>query len=126
MADERTENAAQAAVDSGLKVHRTLGPGLLESVYEHCLAYELAERGVKVERQVCLPVFYGRLKLDASYRLDLVVDQVLIIEIKAVDTLLPLHHAQLLTYLKLSQLQLGILMNFNVALFKQGLKRIAL
>ena len=126
MADERTENAAQAAVDAGLKVHRTLGPGLLESAYEHCLAYELAERGIKVERQVFLPVFYGRLKLDASYRLDIVIDQVLIIEIKAVDILLPLHHAQLLTYLRLSQLQLRLLMNFNVALFKQGLKRIAL
>jgi len=126
VADERTENAAQAAVDAGLKVHRTLGPGLLESAYEHCLAYELAERGIKVERQVFLPVFYGRLKLDASYRLDIVIDQVLIIEIKAVDILLPLHHAQLLTYLRLSQLQLRLLMNFNVALFKQGLKRIAL
>ncbi len=125
MADERTENAAQAAVDAGLKVHRTLGPGLLESAYEHCLAYELAERGIKVERQVLLPVFYGQLKLDASYRLDIVIDQVLIIEIKAVDVLLPLHHAQLLTYLRLSQMRLGLLMNFNVALFKQGLKRIA-
>ena len=120
------ENAANAAVDAGLKVHRTLGPGLLESVYEHCLAYELMQRGVNVERQVLLPVFYGTLQLDASYRLDLVIDKVLIIEIKAVENLLPLHHAQLLTYLKLSHLRLGLLMNFNVALFKQGLKRVAL
>ena len=126
MADERTENAAQAAVDAGLKVHRTLGPGLLESAYETCLEYELTERGVMVERQVALPIVYGRLTLDASYRLDLVVDHVVIIEIKSVDMLAPIHQAQLLTYLKLSSFRLGLLMNFNVILFMQGLKRISL
>jgi GxxExxY protein len=120
--DERAEAAATAAVDAGLKVHRTLGPGLLESAYEHCLEYELAERGVPVAR----PIVYGRLTLDASYRLDLVVDHVVIIEIKSVDMLAPIHQAQLLTYLKLSGLRLGLLMDFNVTLFKQGLKRISL
>ena len=126
MQDERAEAAATAAVDAGLKVHRTLGPGLLESAYEHCLEYELAERGVPVARQVALPIVYGRLTLDASYRLDRVVDHVVIIEIKSVDMLAPIHQAQLLTYLKLSGLRLGLLMNFNVTLFKQGLKRISL
>ena len=126
MQDARAEAAATAAVDAGLKVHRTLGPGLLESAYETCLEYELTERGIMVERQVALPIVYGRLTLDASYRLDLVVDHVVIIEIKAVDLLAPIHQAQLLTYLKLSSFRLGLLMNFNVTLFKQGLKRISL
>jgi GxxExxY protein len=124
--DGRAQTAAKAAVDAGLKVHKTLGPGLLESAYELCLAYELAERGHHIDRQVNLPIAYGTLTLDASYRLDLVVDEVLIIEVKAVETVLPLHHAQLLTYLKLSKLRLGLLMNFNVALFKDGLKRLSL
>ena len=126
MQDGRAEAAASAAVDAGLKVHRTLGPGLLESAYEHCLEYELNQRHIYVERQVALPIVYGALILDASYRLDLVVDHVVIIEIKSVDMLAPIHHAQLLTYLKLSGLRLGLLMNFNVPLFKQGLKRISL
>ena len=126
MENARAEAAAKAAVDAGLKVHRTLGPGLLESAYETCLEYELQSRNIHVERQVALPIVYGELKLDASYRLDLVVDHEVIIEIKSVDELAPIHHAQLLTYLKLSGLRLGLLMNFNVALFKQGLKRIAL
>ena len=126
MADERAEAAARQAIDAGLKVHKALGPGLLESAYEHCLAYELAERGVSVERQAAQPVIYGNLTLDAGYRLDLLVDQSLIIEIKSVDTFAPIHSAQLLTYLKLSKIRLGLLMNFNVLLFKDGIKRIAL
>jgi GxxExxY protein len=124
--DGRAQMAAKAAVDAGLKVHKTLGPGLLESAYEMCLAHELAERGHRIGRQVNLPITYGTLTLDASYRLDLVVDEVLIIEVKAVETILALRHAQLLTYLKLSKLRLGLLMNFNVALFKDGLKRLSL
>jgi len=126
VADERAEAAARQAIDAGLKVHKALGPGLLESAYEHCLAYELAERGVSVERQAAQPVIYGNLTLDAGYRLDLLVDQSLIIEIKSVDTFAPIHSAQLLTYLKLSKIRLGLLMNFNVLLFKDGIKRIAL
>ena len=118
--------AARAAVDAGLKVHQALGPGLLESAYEHCLAYELEKRGLKVERQVTLPIIYDGVSLDANYRLDLVVDRVLVVEIKSVDTVLPLHRAQLLTYLKLSGIEIGLLMNFNVAMFKQGVQRFAI
>ena len=117
------EDIARLIVDSGLKVHRALGPGLLESVYEHCLAHELGVRGVFVERQVALPVTYDTIRLDAGYRIDLVVASKVIVEIKAVDTLTSLHEAQLLTYLKLSAHPVGFLMNFNVALFRQGLKR---
>lgn len=122
--DGRAEMAASAAIDAALKVHKTLGPGLLESAYEHCLAYELVERGMSVERQVVLPITYETTRLDAGYRLDLVIDHVVIIEIKAVEALSAVHQAQLLTYLKLSGIRLGLLMNFNVLLFKQRLKRV--
>jgi GxxExxY protein len=120
------EALARAIVDAGLKVHRTLGPGLLESAYEHCLAHELGTRFIPFRRQVALPIVYEGLQLDAGYRLDLVVGDAVIIEIKAVDALTRLHEAQLLTYLKLSGLRLGFLMNFNVELFKHGLRRFAL
>jgi GxxExxY protein len=119
----RAEIVASAAIDAGLKVHKALGPGLLESAYEHCLAHELVERGMLVERQLVLPITYGVVTLDAGYRLDLVIDHVVIIEIKAVDAILAIHQAQLMTYLKLSGIRIGLLMNFNVLLFKQGLKR---
>jgi GxxExxY protein len=117
------EALAQEIVDAGLKVHRALGPGLLESVYEHCLAYELQARGVMVERQVPLPVFYEGMGLEAGYRVDLLVEKSVIVEVKAVDALSRIHQAQMLTYLKLSGCRIGFLMNFNVELFKQGLKR---
>jgi GxxExxY protein len=120
------ERLALITVDSALKVHRTLGPGLLESAYEHCLAHELTMRGIPVSRQVVLPVTYEGATLDAGYRLDLVVDRSIIVEIKATDALSRVHEAQLLTYLRLSGLRLGFLMNFNVELFKQGLKRLVL
>jgi GxxExxY protein len=113
-------------VDAGLKVHRALGPGLLESTYEHCLAYELHSRGLSLARQVALPIEYDGARLDAGYRLDMAVEDLIIIEIKAVDQLTRLHEAQILTYLKLSGRRLGFLMNFNVVLFKHGLKRIVL
>ena len=116
---------ATQIVDAGFKVHVTLGPGLLESAYENCFAYELAERGLSVRRQVPVAISYGRLKLDAAYRMDLLVDEKIIVEVKAVDALTPTHHAQLLTYLKLSGLRLGFLVNFNAPLFKQGIKRLA-
>ena len=122
--EDRAEMAASAAIDAALKVHKVLGPGLLESAYEHCLAYELVERGVLVERQVVLPITYETTRLDARYRLDFVIDHVVIIEIKAVEALSAIHQAQLMTYLKLSGIRLGLLMNFNVLLFKQGLKRV--
>ncbi len=122
----RVEAIARAVVDAGLKVHKTLGPGLLESAYEHCLAHELLLRGLSVRRQVVLPIAYEGATLDAGYRLDLVGENLIIVEIKAVEALTRVHDAQVLTYLKLSGLRLGFLMNFNVMLFKQGLKRLAL
>jgi GxxExxY protein len=120
------ERLCQVIVDSGLKVHKALGPGLLESAYEHCLAYELGARGVPVLRQVPLPVVYEGTRLDAGYRLDLVVDDAVVIEVKAVEALTRLHEAQVLTYLKLSRHRVGFLMNFNVELFKHGLRRLLL
>ena len=113
-------------VDAALKVHRALGPGLLESAYEHCLDHELGLRGLSVSRQVPLPIHYEGLRLDAGYRLDLVVANTIIVEVKAVEALSRLHEAQLLTYLKLSGLKVGFLMNFNVPLFKDGVRRLAL
>jgi GxxExxY protein len=120
------EKLASIVVDAGLKVHRALGPGLLESAYEHCLSHELQARGLSVGRQVLLPIMYDGARLDAGYRLDLLVGQEIVVEVKTVDALLPVHHAQLLTYLKLSGCRIGFLMNFHVRLFKQGLRRMVL
>ena len=124
--DARVNVWAREIVAAGLKVHKTLGPGLLESAYEHCLAYELQTRGLKLQRQSVLLIVYEATQLDAGYRLDLIVENAIIIEIKAVDVLAPIHEAQLLTYLKLSGHRLGFLVNFNVVLFKQGIKRMIL
>ena len=110
-------------VDAGMKVHRVLGPGLLESAYEHCLAHELHGRGLSVRRQVSLPINFDGLLLDAGYRLDLVVSDVVIVEVKAVEALSRLHEAQILTYLKLSGLRLAFLMNFNAVQLRHGLRR---
>ncbi len=120
------ERVATQVVDAAFAVHSTLGPGLLESVYEVCLAYELTKRGLKVERQLPLPVVYDNLCLEAGFRLDLLVERCLVVELKAVEFLLPVHTAQLLTYLKLSGHRLGFLINFNVPLLKDGIKRLAL
>jgi GxxExxY protein len=106
------------------RLHRFLGPGLLESTYEECLCHELSTAGISFERQKSLPVHYKKIKLDCGYRLDLVVEQKVIVELKAVEELTPIHEAQLLTYLKLSGLTLGLLINFNVAMLKHGIKRI--
>jgi len=110
-------------VDAAMKVHTTLGPGLLESAYEVCLRHELAQRGLHVRSQVSLPVEYDGVKLDAGYRIDLLVENAVIIELKSVERILPLHEAQLLSYLKLSGIQLGLLINFNVVHLKDGIKR---
>ena len=110
-------------VDAGLKVHRWLGPGLLESAYEHCLAHDLSLRGVTVQRQMCLPIIYDGAILDAGYRLDLLVKKSVVVKIKAVEALTKLQEAQVLTYLRLSGHRLASLINFNVSLFKQGVKR---
>ena len=124
--DDDIEKIATNVVDAIFKVHSSLGPGLLESVYEVCLAHELHLRGIAFERQVSIPVNYEGLKLDAGLRLDLLIEKSIIIEIKAVESLLPVHKAQLLTYLKLSGHRLGFLTNFNVAVIKDGLKRVIL
>ena len=111
-------------IGASIDVHRVLGPGLLESAYEACLAYELAERGLKVEQQNPLPIIYKEVKLDGGYRLGLVVQQGVVVEIKAVDRLSPIHEAQLLSYLRLSGYKVGLLINFNVTVLKSGLRRI--
>ncbi|MFZ1028272.1 MAG: GxxExxY protein [Limnoraphis robusta] len=123
---EEVNQVAKQIVDAAFTVHSTLGAGLLESVYEVCLDYELTKRGLRVARQVSLPVIYDDIQLDAGFRLDLLVDQCVIVELKAVPDLLPVHTAQVITYLKLSQHRLGFLINFNVPLIKDGIKRIAL
>ena len=121
-----TNEVATKVVDAAFAVHSALGPGLLESVYEICLVHELHKRGLKVERQVLLSVVYDNLHLDAGLRLDLVIEKQVIVELKAVESLLPVHTAQLLTYLKLSGYRLGLLINFNSSLLKQGIHRLAL
>lgn len=121
---EDLDALATAVVNAAFTVHVELGPGLLEGVYEVCLAHELTKRGLKVERQVALPVLYDGVKIEAGLRLDLLVDGKLIVELKAVETLLPVHKAQMLTYLKLSKRRLGLLINFNVPLIRDGIKRV--
>lgn len=111
-------------IDSAIKVHTALGPGLLESAYEACLAHEIRKRGLHVERQVILPVVYDGIQLDVGYRLDLLVERQVIVEEKAVEKMIPLFDAQLLSHLKLSQREVGLLINFNVVRLKDGLKRI--
>ncbi len=123
---DQTDLIARHVVDAALTVHRQLGPGLLESVYEICLAHELGKRNLSVQSQVVLPVIYDGIRLDAGLRLDLMVNDCLIVELKTVEDLLLIHHAQALTYLKLSGKRLALLINFNVPLIKDGIKRIAL
>jgi GxxExxY protein len=122
MENELTERIIGAAIE----VHRNLGPGLLESTYEECLCYELSNRGIPFERQKNLPVEYKNLHLDCGYRLDILVSQLVVVEIKAVDALIPIHHAQVLTYLKLGGWKVGLLLNFNVTRMTSGIKRLVL
>jgi len=114
----------EAVIGAGIAVHRELGPGLLESTYETCLAYELVERGLKVERQKALPVRYRGIHLDCGYRIDLLVENRVIVELKVVERLEPIHEAQLLSYLKLSGSAVGLLMNFNVTELRRGIRRL--
>lgn len=114
---------ARAIVNTALSIHRYLGPGLLESLYEAALEHDLKERGHNVARQRGLPVVYRSVRLEAGYRPDLVVDQRVIVEVKAIDGIAPVHRQQLLTYLKVSGLKLGLLLNFNTALLKDGIVR---
>ncbi|MGA2232208.1 MAG: GxxExxY protein [Tepidisphaeraceae bacterium] len=110
-------------VDAAMKIHSALGPGLLESAYEGCLLYELRKRGLNAVSQVPLPVVYDGVQIDVGYRIDLLVEDCVIVELKSIESLLPIHEAQLLTYLKLSGEKVGLLMNFNVTHLKDGIKR---
>ena len=116
---------AREIVDAALKVHRALGPGLLESAYQACLAHELRKRGLTVECEVPQPLQYDGLKIDTGYRLDMLIENAIIIENKAVEAILPIHYAQMLTYLRLRDCRLGFLINWNVSLIKEGIKRVA-
>ncbi len=118
------EQVAKTIVDSAVKIHRALGPGLLESTYQQCLAYELQKRGLRVNCEVTLPIKYDGYDIDAGYRIDMLVENSVIVENKSVDELAAIHQAQLLTYLKLSDRRLGFLLNWNVKLMKDGIKRI--
>ena len=118
--NELTEQIIGASID----VHRELGPGLLESAYEACLAYELAQRGMSVERQRSVPLVYKGLALDCGYRLDIVVERAVIIEVKAIDQLLPVHRAQVISYLRLTGLSVGLLINFHSPILRHGLQRV--
>jgi len=113
----------EAIIGAAMEAHRALGPGLLESTYEMCLCRELSIRGIPFERQISIPVEYKGVKLDCGYRADIVVDGAILLEIKAIESLLPIHDAQLLSYLKLGGWKIGLLINFNVELLKNGLRR---
>jgi GxxExxY protein len=110
-------------VDAAMRVHSALGPGLLEAAYEACLVYELRKRGLHICTQVALPVIYDRVRIDIGYRVDLLVDDTVLVELKAVTKILPLHEAQLLSYLKLSRHRVGLLINFHVVRLRDGIKR---
>lgn len=118
------EEVARTIVDAAVKVHKTLGPGLLESAYQKCLTYELSKRGLHVDCEVPLPIYYDGLKIDVGYRVDMIVENCILIENKTVDQPAPIHEAQLLTYLKLGDYNLGFLLNWNSTLIKYGIKRI--
>ncbi len=119
-------NLTELILKKAYEVHTTLGSGLLESTYEECLYYELIHCGLHVERQKSLPILYKDIQIDAAYRLDIVVENSVIIELKSVEGLLPIHTAQLMTYLKLSRIKCGLLLNFNVRSLKDGIKRIVM
>lgn len=121
---ERLNALTKSIIGAAIQVHRGLGPGLLESAYEACLAFELVELGLKVEQQKPLPVVYGGVRLDCGYRLDLLVEGEVIVEVKAINRIAPIHQAQLLSYLKLSGCKVGLLINFNVQVLKDGIRRV--
>lgn len=114
------DKLTELIIGGAIEVHRALGPGLLESAYEHCLAYELAQSGLTVVRQKALPVRYKGTEIDCAYRLDLIIENSVVIELKCVDAILPLHQAQLLSYLRLADVRVGLLLNFHVGQLKQG------
>jgi GxxExxY protein len=120
---KKSDELSSIIIGSAIEVHRNLGPGLLESAYEECLCYEFNSKGLSFERQKPLPVKYKGILLDCGYRIDILVNSLVIVELKAVEKVEPIHEAQLLTYLKLSDLWLGLLINFNVPVLKDGIKR---
>lgn len=122
--EERLNKITETIIGSAINVHRALGPGLLESAYESCLIYDLGQADLKVEQQKPIPVVYRNVKLECGYRLDLMVENEVVVEIKSVEKLLPIHKAQLMSYLKLSDCRVGLLINFNVEVLKDGLQRI--
>ena len=122
----RFDELSKRVIGCAIEVHRTLGPGLLESTYEQCLAHELKCAGISFKLQYPLPVNYNGVKLDCGYRVDLFIDNKIIFEFKSVDKVLPIHQAQLLTYMKLAGIKIGLLMNFNVRFMKDGIKRMVL
>lgn len=126
MAEEKDkiDLLSKKIIGAAIDVHKALGPGLLESAYEECLCCELGLTGIEFKRQVALPVTYKTTKLDCGYRLDIVEEKVIILELKAIERILPIHEAQLLAYLKLSDIRLGILLNFNVPFMRNGIRRI--
>jgi GxxExxY protein len=123
---EEVNKITGIVVDASMDVHSAMGPGLLENVYEHCLVHELEFRGLKVERQVPIPVVYKETELPVGFRIDLLVEDCLIVELKAVEAVLPIHEAQVFTYLRLTGSRVGLLLNFNVVSMKNGIKRIIL
>ncbi|HKD23833.1 MAG TPA: GxxExxY protein [Rhizomicrobium sp.] len=126
MEPAETDALTRKIIGHAIAVHRQLGPGLLESIYEECLCFELKEAGMHHQREVPLPVIYKSVRLDCGYRLDIVVEGCVLIELKAIDRLMPIHEAQILTYLRLSGIRKGLLMNFNEAVLKDGLRRFVL
>lgn len=125
MKRDEINQVTQKIIGAAIDVHRALGPGLLESAYEACLVYELTERGLRVEAQKPLALVYKAVTLDCGYRLDLLVDNEIVVEIKSVESILPIHRAQVISYLRLSGCKVGLLINFNVKLLKNGIERFA-
>ncbi|MBK8904923.1 MAG: GxxExxY protein [Anaerolineaceae bacterium] len=126
MRDYEHSELTRQIIGAAIEIHRHLGPGLLESTYESCLVYELEKVGLAVQKQVALPVVYKELQLPKAYHIDLLVNDQIVVELKAVDNILPVHEAQVLSYLKLSQLKVGLLLNFHVKMMKDGVRRFAL
>lgn len=122
---ERLNGFTERIIGCAIEVHKGIGPGLLESAYEECLCYELSQNGLAFERQVALPVIYKSVNLDCGYRLDIIVENEIIIEVKAVERIVSIHEAQLLSYLKMLDKRLGLILNFHSSVMKHGIKRIA-
>jgi GxxExxY protein len=120
---QRRDEISGRIISAAIEVHKQLGPGLFESAYEECLSYELAGNGLFIKRQEPVPVVYKRVRLEWDFRIDILVENLIVVELKSVDTLLPIHEAQILTYMKFARKHLGLLINFNVPLLKRGLKR---